>query len=37
MGRFSNRIRKRKRLIASIVAGVLALIMILSIALPFMF
>ena len=37
MGRFSSRMRKRKRLFAAIIAGVLALIMILSIAVPFMF
>jgi len=32
-----NKIRRRKRLIASIIAGVLAVVMILSIAVPFMF
>ena len=34
MGR---KLRKHKRLIASIIAGALALVMVLSIAVPFMF
>jgi t-SNARE complex subunit (syntaxin) len=35
MGKFSRKIRKRKRLVASIVAVVIALIMVLGGALPF--
>jgi len=37
MGKIAYKIRKRKRLIASIVAGALAFIMILSLILPFVF